>query len=432
MKKITNSRALACQVLLKVTQGKPLQSSWVTQMTTHLNEREQAFILHLCFGVLRYYYRLQEQLQKNLHRPLKAKDSDLKLLMLIGLYQLLYSDTPAYAAINETVKATNELNKSWARALVNRILRQVSGQTFVTDSLTAQWNHPQWFIDFIKEAWPQHWQMILQANLEHPPFMLRVNLSKISRADYLLKLQQANITSTPLAFSPAGLQIHGAVKVEQLPGFTQGFISVQDEAAQLACSLLALEPHLRILDACAAPGGKTSHLLEAQPHLHIDALEKAPSRLVLLKQTLSRLGFKANLIEADATQPDTWWDQQPFDRILLDAPCSASGVIRRHPDIKLHRQEGELKQLAEYQHLLLKQLWPLLKPNGLLLYATCSIFPQENVQLIQEFIANQVDAKEEPIYSEWGIAQKYGRQILPGQHQMDGFYYARLRKTPLS
>ncbi|MFI4937366.1 MAG: 16S rRNA (cytosine(967)-C(5))-methyltransferase RsmB [Candidatus Berkiellales bacterium] len=433
MKKTNNTRAMACQVLMKVLlDGISFQPQLVRETFPTLHERDAAFVSYLCFGVLRYYPRLQEWANAFLHKPLKAKDTDLLLIIMIGLFQLFYSDTPEYAALHTTVAATEDLGKPWARGLINSLLRQAlrnKESLSQNNSLVARTAHPLWLIKAIKNHWPNEWEKIIEDNLMHPPLTLRVNLSKISREDYLQHLQQANIPANALSFSPAGIVVTEAVAIDQLPGFDQGWVSVQDEAAQLAAYLLDLQPKQRVLDACAAPGGKLAHLYEVQKELFLLGVEKDPKRMSLLKNTCERLGVNAEIHCADATMPESWWqEKEGFDRILLDAPCSATGVIRRHPDIKLHRQPEDINDLTQLQAKLLTKLWPLLKPNGILLYVTCSILPDENVNQIAQFLAQEPTAQECPIIEKWGSQQQYGRQLLPGQHNMDGFYFARLHK----
>lgn len=433
LKQTNNTRAVACQWLLQVVaEGKSFSPQSIASFS-RINERDKAFIIYLCFGVLRFYPRLQEWMNRFLNKPLKTKDTDLQLLMMLGLYQLFYTQTPAYAALNETVAATKDLGKPWAKGLINHVLHEALRQEKdlqTKNSFVANTAHPLWLAKALKEAWPDHWQNIIEANLAHPPFALRVNTRKISVELYLQRLQEAKISAQPIDFCPEGLLLSQPLAVEKLPGFAEGLISVQDGAAQLAVSLLDLKPHLRVLDACAAPGGKMAHILEKEPLLtECLAVEKDPERMTLLQNTLKRLTLKATLINQDALVFAEQYQGEPFDRILLDAPCSATGVIRRHPDIKLHRTWEDVEEIVLLQQQLLNKLWPLLKTDGILVYATCSILPQENSQQIAQFLFNHPDAKATPLVKEWGIAQRNGRQILPGQSNMDGFYYAVLQKS---
>lgn len=430
MNHAVNCRFMAFHILLEIVRdGRSFHPQLVAQRYPRVDARNQSFTVHLCFGVLRFYFVLQKALTTLLHKPLKTKDKDLELLMMVGLYQLFYTDTPQHAAINETVDAAHRV-APYAKGLVNAVLRNaLREETAIKEILTHGNSQPAWLTARWKKDWPNHWQALVAANQAHPPFVLRVNSQKVSRKDYLDALQEAHIEAKPLAQTLSGVAISEDVAIHSLPGFDEGWASVQDGSAQLAAELLQLAPAQRVLDACAAPGGKTAHMLEHVPQLQeVVAIEKDEKRVELLQSTLDRLKLTAKVICADASDTTTWWDNKPFDRILLDAPCSATGVIRRHPDIKLHRQEKDIKQLTKIQSALLLQLWPLLKPGGILLYATCSTLAVENVQQIADFLTKHPDAAELPIDASWGIAQAVGRQILPGQDGMDGFYYARLTK----
>lgn len=431
MAKAANCRLMAFHILFEVIkEGVSFSPQLVHEGYPFVDSRNQAFTVHLCFGVLRFYFVLQKALGSLLNKPLKAQDKDLELLMMVGLYQLFYTDTPQHAAIHETVEAAARIAPH-IKGLVNAVLRNALRQSDSIQNILSKGNsQAPWLSARWKKDWPNDYQNLAQANQAHPPFVLRVNQQKISPQDYLLALKEANITATPLVHAKEGIVVSEELSVQDLPGFFEGWVSVQDGSAQLAAELLQLDKALRVLDACAAPGGKTAHILEREPLLQeVVAIEKEPKRMGLLKSTLDRLQLSANLICADAGDTQSWWDNKCFDRILLDAPCSATGVIRRHPDIKLHRQESDVNQLTTVQSTLLAQLWPLLKPGGILLYATCSTLAVENVQQMTHFLSTHHDAKELPIDAKWGIAQAVGRQILPGQDGMDGFYYARLIKS---
>lgn len=431
---MTNLRYLAARVIDEVTNGHSLSDCLDHTLDNLKDPRDRAFVQAVCYGVCRYYPKLDVMLSHLLQKPMKAKDSDIHALLLVGLFQLMEMRVPAHAAVAETVEAVEKFKKSWARGLVNAVLRAYQRTaTQLNEKIhidaEAHYAHPQWWIDKIKKAWPEHWEKILAANNTHPPFSLRVNQNQLSRDDYLAKLSAEEMLAQPIEHTKEGIILLTPVATENLPGFAAGIVSVQDGAAQLAASLMELEPKQRVLDACAAPGGKLLHILEIEPDLtEIIAIEKDEKRIASIKENLTRSASAAKVICADAIDVEDWWDGQPFDRILLDAPCSASGVIRRHPDIKLLREASDIAALAIEQLQLLHALWPLLKPNGILVYATCSIFPTENAELIQQFMLNHKDAQEEPIQAEWGIPMPIGRQILPGMHNMDGFYYARLRK----
>ncbi|HFE32048.1 MAG TPA: 16S rRNA (cytosine(967)-C(5))-methyltransferase RsmB, partial [Gammaproteobacteria bacterium] len=318
--------------------------------------------------------------------------------------------------------------------LVNAVLRNFQRQAeellaAADASEPGRWAHPQWLIDSVRTAWPDDWQRILTANNERAPMTLRVNVRQQSRDDYLQRLEQAGIDAEATTHSDGGIRLRSPCDVTQLPGFSEGAVSVQDEAAQLAAQLLDVRPGQRVLDVCAAPGGKTAHILERSDDIALLAVDIEARRLQRVTDNLQRLGLQAEVREGDARRPDDWWDGRPFERILLDAPCSASGVIRRHPDIKLLRRPGDIETLLELQGEILRAIWPLLAPGGMLLYATCSVLPQENQQRVAAFLAEQPDAEGRPLEADWGRASGIGRQILPGGvAQMDGFYYACLHK----
>jgi 16S rRNA (cytosine967-C5)-methyltransferase len=295
-------------------------------------------------------------------------------------------------------------------------------------SFDAIYSHPAWMIGKIKKHYPAQLEDILDANNQHPPFSLRVNQQRISREDYLEKLVADGLSAQSIPETLSGIILEEAIDVLQLPGFSEGEVSVQDGAAQLAAELLELAPEQHVLDACAAPGGKTAHILELQPTVTCVAVDHDPERLASVTENLERLNLSATCIAADVAETDKWWDGKLFDRILLDAPCSASGVIRRHPDIKLLRRPTDIPALAKIQLELLEAVWSLLKPGGLLLYATCSVFVDENVQVLKSFLTLHPEINEEKITAPWGVECDIGKQILPGSHNMDGFYFARLRK----
>ena len=430
-----NIRAAAANVIAEVVKhGKSLSDCLPKALTQFPEQRDQALLQAICYGICRRYFYLEALLDALLEKPLKEQDHDLYALMLVGLYQLTDMRIPDYAAVAETVEATKIFDKAWAKGLVNAVLRNCQRrseelQAQINKNPEALYSHPEWFIGKIKKYCPTQWEAILTANNAHPPFALRVNQQQISRADYLQKLAAQSIAAEPLTETVSGIVLAEASDVNQLPDFETGEVSVQDGAAQLAGSLLDLTSGLRVLDACAAPGGKTAHIAELQPDLAaLIAIDNDARRLESVKENLTRLRLQAVCVHGDAADSHKWWDGVPFDRILLDAPCSASGVIRRHPDIKLLRRPEDVAQLVKEQWRLLTALWPLLKIGGVLLYATCSIFPQENSQVVARFLGETPDAEEEKIEADWGISCPIGKQILPGMQGMDGFYFARLRK----
>lgn len=429
-----NLRASAAHVVQQVLRGNSLSDCLPDALTSIKDPRDQGLLQALCYGVCRHYFSLATIVDLLLEKPFKEKDDDLYALLLVGIYQLRDMRIPAYAAVDETVAATKTLKKDWAKGLVNAILRNYQRraeelQETISADPVAQYAHPEWFIGMVQKAWPSYWEEILSANNQHPPFALRVNQRHQSRAEYLQKLQAESVEANAIAETQNGIVLAEAMDVHALPGFAAGDVSVQDGAAQLAAELLNLAPGQRVLDACAAPGGKAAHIAESEPALaELVAIDLDPHRLVSVTENMERLQLNATCLSGDVANAAAWWDAQLFDRILLDAPCSATGVIRRHPDIKLLRRPEDVQKLVDEQLRLLTAVWPLLKIDGVLLYATCSILPRENSGVLKQFLALHADAVEEPIQADWGCASEIGRQILPGMHGMDGFYYARLRK----
>ena len=429
-----NPRLAAAKALAAVLNGKAsLNSSLPTQMDK-VEDRDRGFTQDLAFGTARWQPRLSALAAKLLQKPFKAADADVEALLLVGLYQLLYTRVPAHAAIGETVGCADKLKKPWAKALLNAVLRRAQRES---EGLLAELEHdpvvrtahPRWLQKSLKAFWPQQWEAICAANNAHPPMILRVNRRHHRRDAYLQLLSEAGIDAAPCVYSVDGIVLQAATDVRSLPGFAEGWISVQDEAAQLAADLLDLAPGQRVLDACCAPGGKTCHILEVEKDLGgVVAVDLEAKRLVRVRENLARLGLSAELIAADGRDTATWWDGKPFQRILLDAPCSATGVIRRHPDIKLTRQPDDIAALAVLQGELLDALWPTLEVGGILLYATCSTLPTENTEVIQAFLARTSGARELDLATTAGIKQPHGRQLLAQEGGHDGFYYAKLIK----
>lgn len=426
-------RAAAALCIAEVSNGASL-SQQIPRYEVQVKERDQALFRQLCYGVLRSYPRLAAIVAQLLSKPLKQKDADIFCLMLVGIYQLSEMRVPDHAAVSTTVAATRPLKKTWAKGLTNAVLRQWQRRhAELLNNLTEaqQQAHPQWLHQAIADAWPEHALDIEKANNAHPPMCLRINQQQLDRATYLQQLQAAELAADNCDYAAEGIRLQEPVNVDKLPGFNDGYVSVQDEAPQLAALLLDAQAKHRVLDACAAPGGKTCHLLESQPDLQeLLALDIDEQRLQRVAENLARLQLQAALVVGDAAQTDEWWDGQFFDRILLDAPCSATGVIRRNPDIKLHRTANDIAKLAALQWQIINALWPTLKPGGRMLYATCSILPAENEQIIRRFCESQDDAEHIAIAAPWGLARDYGRQLFPQVHGHDGFYYALIEKTP--
>ncbi len=431
----TDVRVAAAEVIAEVLRGRSL-SALLPKYAQQLKPSDQPLFKALCFGTLRWYPQIEIILQQLIDKPLKQKELPLQALIACGIYQLLYMRIAEHAVINETVAGTKKLNRQWAKGFVNAVLRKVQRQQ---QSIMEQHQqnqvfhqaHPRWLIDELQKDWPSAVaEQIMTANNQPAPMTLRVNSQRCSREDYLQRLADLGMVARAAHYSPQGLVLEKAVDVSDLPGFKQGLVSVQDEAAQLAASLLALQAGQRVLDACCAPGGKTCHIAELQPQLNsLIAIDLEEERLKRTRENLQRLGLTAQLLAIDVGNIDQWWDGQCFDRILLDAPCSASGVIRRHPDIKLLRKGADIDKLSAIQCYLLNKVWKTLSDGGILVYATCSVFQRENDQVIGQFLASNCDAKIMPIGGDWGYATDYGRQLLPTENGSDGFYYARLQKS---
>ena len=430
---MNNPRVIVATILRAVIVDQiSLDAAFAQQLSAQTSQA--SYIKASCFGVLRHYLRLRWYLHQLLDKPLKQKDMDVHCLLLSGLHELFEMHTPDHAVVSETVNAVTQLNKNWAKGLVNAILRNARRQQTqllarVQQDQEAHYLHPHWLLEQLQQDWPEQWPSIVAQNNLPPPMTLRIDLHQVDRQRYLEQLSQQGLAATADTHVACAATLSNAVDVQQLPGFAQGSVSVQDAAAQLAASLLDPQAGERVLDACAAPGGKTLHLLQQQPALaQLIALDSDPQRLQRVQQNLDRAGVSAQLQQGDASQPRDWWDNQLFDRILLDAPCSATGVIRRHPDIKLLRRPEDLSRLSQTQSQILGALWPLLKTGGMLLYATCSVLKIENHQQIHNFLLQHPDARCLPIAAAWGHEQSCGRQILPGEGGMDGFYYALIYK----
>ncbi len=430
-----NIRAVAAQALARVLgEGRSLTAAFPpTLILERLDPRDRGLLQELCYGVCRWQPQLQALLNLLLDRPLDPREPSVRALLLAGLYQLHHLRIPEHAAVAETVTAARQLHKPWAANLCNAVLRSFLRRRAellaqVEIDAEARTAHPRWLLERLQHDWPDDWAAMITANNTRPPFALRVNPRHLSREDYQSRLAAAGKYAQPVAPVATALILTELVEPMTLPGFAEGWVSVQDAAAQLAAPLLNLQSGQRVLDACAAPGGKTSHILECASALDLTALDQDAERLERVRENLSRLRLNARLIAGNARQPSDWWDGVPYDRILLDAPCSATGVIRRHPDIKLLRRDADIAVLAREQQVILSSLWPLLRPGGRLLYATCSVLRQENEQVVAAFLASHPDAGERPILADWGRPLPYGRQILPGEAGMDGFYYAVLVK----
>lgn len=435
------TRALAARAVEAVlARGRTLDDGLGLAEIAALGAPDRAQVKALAFGALRWHHRHRLLLDALLDRGLAPGDRLLEALLSVGLFQLLDARQPDYASVSATVEAARLLGRARAAGLVNATLRRLQRErgTLLPRVLArdeARFSAPGWLVERLRADWPEDWEEILDAALRPPPLWLRVNRRRRDPLDFRRRLVAAGIEAEPAAELPDAVRLPRALAVTEIPGFAEGEASVQDAASQLAAPLLEATPGMRVLDACAAPGGKATHLLErAGGELDLVALDLEPARLARLGENLARLGLVARMIAGDATQPDAWWDGHRFDRILVDAPCSGTGVIRRHPDIKLLRRALDLAPMAERQLAILRSCWSLLAPGGRLLYATCSILKEENEALVERFLAAQPDAGLLPAaLPGWARARPGGGwQCLPGPADTDGLYYALMtRKTDL-
>jgi 16S rRNA (cytosine967-C5)-methyltransferase len=443
-----NIRATAARVLTQVQYGQSL-AQCLPAAEEKIEFDDIPFLRELCYGSCRWYFRLNALAKMLLEKPFQDHDEDLHQLLIVGLYQLDVQKKAAHAAIYETVEAAISLDKPYCKAVINACLRRyerehVELNKFLGDNPVTLHSHPKWLVKALKKAWPDNYLEIMEANNQHPPFCLRVNQLHHSREEYLALLEQTGIPASAGKHAQHSIYLDHAMNVFELPGFEEGWCSVQDEAAQLAAELLDPQAGETILDACAAPGGKTCHILESADDLKVTAIDLEEKRLLRVTENLERLNLDAKTIACDANDLNTWWNGECFDRILLDAPCAAIGVIRRHPDIKILRRKEDIEQLADVQLALLTSLWSTLKPGGRLVYATCSIMPMENADVVDTFIQAQNNAHQDvQVYSlqdrPWGVESGNGRQLFPQltiesenvekkEQSHDGFYYAVLEK----
>ncbi len=426
-------RQRAAQVVAEVLRGQSLARA-LPAAQAGLEQADRALLADLSYGAVRHAPKLQALLQFLLARPFKPKQARIEGLLLVGGYQLLHTRIPRHAAVHETVAAAAAIDGGRYKALVNGVLRNLDRQHHAltrqleTRNPAAAAAHPEWLYTAIRNAWPMQAPAILEAGNLRPPMTLRINTSRCSVSGYHALLDRAEIAWRPGLWLPQAIRLSQPVAVDALPGFSDGWVSVQDESAQLATTALRLGPGMRVLDACAAPGGKAAAMLEAVPDLHLTAIDLDADRLARVDENLSRTGGKATLQCGDVADPDSWWDGVTYDRILLDAPCSATGVIRRHPDIKLLRRATDIPALAATQTTMLHALWPLLRPGGELVYATCSLLPEENLEVVRTFVQAHPEAAAQELPFSAGIALSFGRQILPEPTGNDGFYYVSLRK----
>ena len=382
---------------------------------------DRAAVQDICYGTLRHLGLLRAVLKQLLQKPLD--EPVLEQLLLLALYQLRFTKAAPYAIVDHAVTLASRTGSGRGKGLVNAVLRNYLRQheallAKAEHDPVGRWSHPAWWIEALQAEYPQHWQSVLEAGNQHPPMTLRINRGHTDVDGYLRQLLEAGIAAK--ALDAGAIRLLQPVGVDRLPGFADGWVSVQDWGAQAAASLLDLQAGQRVLDACAAPGGKTGHMLELAD-VQLTALDSDAARLQKVAQNLQRIGKNATLLQGDAGEPAGWWDGKPFERILADVPCSASGVVRRHPDIKWLRRHSDVAKFATTQAKIIDSLWQLLAPGGKLLYATCSIFPQENRLQAEQFALRHADAERLP------LPQAYAEQFLPDADH-DGFYYALFRK----
>ncbi len=433
MNKAPSDRQLCIHIISEILQHRgSLASAFGPNLKAYAGINT-ALVKEFCYGICRWFHQLEYSANLLLEKPLRNKDRDVYCLILLGLYQLRYMRTPAHAAINETVAEADRLGKTWAKNLINAVLREAQRKEAeileqVEKNYTYKYSHPEWLLSRLKHDWPTSYRAILTANNLRAPMTLRVNALRTSRDDYLTTLASAGITAKPGVLSTHAIILETPCDVGLLPGFAQGMVSVQDEASQLVTTLMPLAPGLKVLDACAAPGGKTCALLESHPQLTITALDKEERRISRIRENLERLSLNAAVGCGDIC---TDRDMAPgsFDRILLDVPCSATGVIRRHPDIKLLRTPDEVERLVAVQADLLTAGWHLLKPGGFLLYSTCSTLKQENTTQIARFATSTEGAEYVPLAIDGATVCEFGSQMFPEENSHDGFFYALLRKS---
>ncbi|AJJ24515.1 16S rRNA (cytosine(967)-C(5))-methyltransferase RsmB [Yersinia enterocolitica] len=428
MKNTYNLRSIAAKAISQVLdQGQSL-STVLPGLQKSISDKDRALLQELCFGTLRVLPQLEWCIQQLMARPMTGKQRVFHYLIMVGLYQLIYTRIPPHAALAETVEGATALKRPQLKGLINGVLRQFQRQQVELLERAANndshYLHPSWLLARIKLAYPDQWQQILDANNQKPPMWLRVNRLHHSRIEYLELLKQANIEALPHDFYPDAVRLITPCAVSDLPGFELGWVTVQDASAQGCVDLLDPQDGEQILDLCAAPGGKTTHILEAAPKVHVLAVDIDEQRLSRVKENLQRLRLHADVRVGDGRTPDEWCGDQQFDRILLDAPCSATGVIRRHPDIKWLRRDSDIAELAQLQSEIIEAIWPKLKKGGVMVYATCSILPEENQQQIATFLQRHSEAD----LVETGTVSALGRQNLPHPEDGDGFYYAKLIK----
>jgi 16S rRNA (cytosine967-C5)-methyltransferase len=431
------TRAVAAEIVDAVVSGGQSLDAAIAAREERVAATERSLLRMLCFGTVRNHWQLQHYINQLMDRPLKRRDSVINALLAVGLFQLCDTRIPDHAAVSQTVEAARQLRRPKLAGLLNACLRRFGREKLaeqVVDDEQARWNHPHWLIRQLQEDWPDDYAAILEANNSRAPMWLRANAARQSAAEYLARLVAVGKAGELLEGVPDAVRLAEPCSVDELPGFMTGDSSVQDAAAQISSRWLMAAGPARVLDACAAPGGKSGHLLElGGAGFDLTAIDSDAQRIARVRENHERIGLDATITVADASKPEQWWDGTPFDAVLLDAPCSATGVIRRHPDIKLLRRASDINELSVLQGDILGALWPLLAPGGRLLYVTCSVLAAENDGVVQAFLEANDDAQEDAVLPNNNIRDLMrrkvcGYQVLPGTAGLDGFYYACLVK----
>jgi 16S rRNA (cytosine967-C5)-methyltransferase len=431
------TRAVAAEVVDAVVSGGQSLDAAIAEREERVSPTDRSLLRMLCFGTIRNHWQLQHWISQLLGRPLKKRDSVINALLAVGLFQLYDTRIPDHAAVSQTVEAARQLRRPKLAGLLNACMRRFGRENIAEQAVAdeqARWNHPQWLLETLRKDWPADYEAILEANDSRAPMWLRVNSARQSAAAYLARLADDDKTAELLEGIPDAVRLTEPCSVEELPGFMDGDASVQDAAAQIPARWLMADRPMRVLDACAAPGGKSGHLLElGGAGFELTAIDSDARRIERVRENHARIGLDATIVVADASKPREWWDGRPFDAVLLDAPCSATGVIRRHPDIKLLRRASDIDDLSALQGAVLSALWQVLAPGGRLLYVTCSVLAMENDGVVQGFLETNDDAVEDSVLPNNNIRdlmrrKACGYQVLPGTAGLDGFYYACLVK----
>ena len=437
-------RAKAANVVdMVINKGRSLDRA-IEMVNVDDENSQKSLFKAICYGTIRFHWELKAQLSQYISRPIRKKDKIIEILLIIGFFQIKNTRIPPHAIVTQTVEAARLLKKPNLCAFINAVLRgflRSGWSEYIDENEEVIYNHPQWIINTLKNSWPDNWREIIGNNNKQAPMWLRVNQKKITGKEYLHKI--ANSQNLPieeigyLGDLDQSICLKNPISVKLLPDFDSGSVSIQDGAAQIAAECLLNGFSGRILDACAAPGGKTGHLLEKiNDSSTVTAIDIDPNRTNIIEKNLDRLGLQAKIITADVADTKSWWDAKLFDLILLDAPCSASGVIRRHPDIKHLKREEDIHSLNLMQLNIINSLWSLLKPGGQLLYVTCSVFTEENDLVIENFKKTHSDVIAKKLLLNNNIHDVmhktiYGYQLLPGTRGMDGFYFSYLEKAIL-